>query len=369
MNRSRNLQVLRGVAALLVFVLHSMFIEQKYGRGVQVIGAVGWLGSIAVDLFFALSGFIMISITAGRFQNRAYAVRFGLERIFRVYPTYWVISLPVLVLYLLRPDMVNSAQGGKVNLLESFLLLPQSILPLLAVGWTLVHEMYFYLVFALAVGLLPERWRLHLLIFWGGAILVSGLFRNPDEGSVWLQLIADPLTLDFIAGGLVALWSPSFVKNRVEWGWGLIFFGLALFVLLLWLVPIDLSAVFFDRWWRVGVCAVPCALIILGSVLIEQWRSQVSWLKGVFERLGDLSYSFYLLHLLVLSAAGKVWLIFIPSAPWSAFLVYVVTFVFCVVFANLSYRYIEMPTLSMGRKIAAAVERRLSGGYFAASRA
>ena len=192
MKRSDNLQVLRGVAALLVFALHAMLIEQKVGRGLVLIGPAGWIGSVAVDLFFALSGFIMISITTGRFQNRPYAARFWLERFFRVYPTYWAVSLPLLVVYLVKPGIVNASQGGQVNLLASFMLWPQTILPLLSVGWTLVHEMYFYLVFTVAVAVLPERWRAHLLVVW--ALLVVGLGRglSPQIQLAWLALVLIP---------------------------------------------------------------------------------------------------------------------------------------------------------------------------------
>lgn len=360
MKRSDNLQVLRGVAALLVFGLHAMLIENKVGRGVVLIGPAGWIGSVAVDLFFALSGFIMISITTGRFQNRAYAARFWLERFFRVYPTYWAVSLPLLVVYLVKPGIVNTSQGGQVDLLASFLLLPQTILPLLSVGWTLVHEMYFYLVFTVAVAVLPERWRAHLLLVW--ALVVVGLghgLQSPTQPA-WLALVLDPLTLDFIAGGLAALMAPRLQQTGAGLGRSLMLMGVLGFAFMLWVVPQTLDTIFLNRWLRVMVCAVPCSLLILGAVLSDRSGLHMPKLKRVFMKIGDVSYSFYLVHLLVLSVAGKVWMAWAPATAPVAALVYGLSLACCLSLAHLSQRWIERPTLNLGRRWAATLERRWS---------
>lgn len=360
MRRSDNLQVLRGVAAMLVFGLHTMLIEQKAGRGVVLIGHAGWLGSVAVDLFFALSGFIMISITTGRFQNRAYAVRFWLERFFRVYPTYWAVSLPLLVVYLVMPGVVNSSQGGQVNVLASFLLLPQTILPLLSVGWTLVHEMYFYLVFTVAVAFLPERWRVHMLMLWALAVMGLGYGLQSPTNPAWLTLVLDPLTLDFIAGGLAALMVPRLYDAGPWLGRALVLAGVLGFAFMVWCVPPALDEIFLNRWWRVLVCAIPCSLLILGAVLSDKQQQPMPWIKRPLLKLGDVSYSFYLVHLLVLSVAGKLWLAWGPATVSAAALVYGLSLLCCLGLAHFGQRFVEQPTLNLGRRWAAAIEQRLS---------
>lgn len=357
MKHSQNLQILRGVAALLVFGLHSMLIEQKYGRGVQLIGHIGWVGSVAVDLFFALSGFIMIRITTGRFQSRPYAARFWVERFFRVYPAYWVVSLPVLFIYLFNPGLVNATQGGNVNVLASFLLLPQAILPLLSVGWTLVHEIYFYLVFTLAVAFLPERWRGHLLVAWAFGVVTVGMGVRTDTSPAWLVLVVDPLTLDFIAGGLAALTVPRLASQGARLGVALMWLGVISFAFLLWILPFTIDAIFLHRGWRVLVCAVPCSLLILGAVLSDQSRSNRSWLKRSLSSIGNLSYSFYLVHLLILSLAGKLWLAWGAASKPSAAMVYLAALMVSLAVAHCGQRYIEQPTLRLGRRWAAALER------------
>jgi exopolysaccharide production protein ExoZ len=74
------------------------------------------------------------------------------RRATRIYPTYRLVSLAVLVA-IVAPTVVNSSIQVPISLWRSFLLIPDRTLPLLAVGRTLVHEMCFYLVFAIFLAL------------------------------------------------------------------------------------------------------------------------------------------------------------------------------------------------------------------------
>jgi peptidoglycan/LPS O-acetylase OafA/YrhL len=351
LTRNDNLQALRGIAAALVFVLHAMLIEQKYGQGAVLIGRAGWLGSVAVDLFFAISGFIMVAITRDRFGAPREAGRFLLERVFRIYPAYWCVSAAVLVVYLLRPGLVNASQGGQVDVLASLLLLPQAMLPLLSVGWTLVHEMYFYLVFAALITLLPRgagrRAGLPLaLAAWAVAVLL-GQAAGAAQAHPAVRLAADPLTLNFIAGAAAALLWPHV---RPAWGPALVLAGLVAFALGLAWVPASLEQVFFDRPWRAAVCALPCALVTLGAVAGNgrgPWLGRRAWV-----RLGDVSYSFYLVHLLVLSLAGKLWSALLPPTAAAAALLFGLSFAACLLLSHLGWRWVEQPTQRWGKRLA-----------------
>ena len=130
-NRTRdkieNIQALRGVAILLVVFAHVMAIEQKYGRGDGILPHFFALGVSGVDLFFVMSGFVVVTVTRHCFQQPIAVGHFFYNRVSRVYPLYWLYSLVVLGVYLLRPEMVNAAQGHRVNILESFMLLPQDL--------------------------------------------------------------------------------------------------------------------------------------------------------------------------------------------------------------------------------------------------
>ncbi|MEA2116633.1 MAG: acyltransferase, partial [Thermodesulfobacteriota bacterium] len=136
-NRIKNIQALRGVAVLLVVFFHMVTIEKKYGGTNTLLSDYFQFGMFGVDLFFVISGFVMVTVSRGKFQQPRQAATFLYHRISRIYPMYWFYSLLVLAVFLLQPSFVNSSQFGQVNILASFLLLPQKHLPLLMVGWTL----------------------------------------------------------------------------------------------------------------------------------------------------------------------------------------------------------------------------------------
>ena len=149
MIKIQNIQALRGIAVLSVVFFHLLTIEQKYGGSKTILPDLLQFGMFGVDLFFVISGFVMVTVTRGKFQILKQASRFIYHRAARIYPTYWVYSILVLIVFLLQPSWVNNSQGNQANILASFLLFPSQTLPLVMVGWTLIHEIYFYLVFIL----------------------------------------------------------------------------------------------------------------------------------------------------------------------------------------------------------------------------
>ena len=116
-------------------------------------------------------------------------------------------SLLALAVFLVQPSWVNSTQGNQVNLLASFLLLPSDKLPLVQVGWTLIHEMYFYLAYFSIMLLLPERALASALAAWGAGVVLLNLTVSP--GNPALALVSHPLTCDFLGGCLVAVMFSS----------------------------------------------------------------------------------------------------------------------------------------------------------------
>ena len=134
----RNVQALRGVAVLLVVAAHLCIVEGRFA-GDGMLPQSGEIGFVGVDLFFVISGFVMVTVTRGRFGRWRQVGRFLYHRATRIYPLYWVVSTAVLCALLVRPEWINASQGGQVDIFRSFALLPQPGLPLLAVGWTLIH--------------------------------------------------------------------------------------------------------------------------------------------------------------------------------------------------------------------------------------
>src|ERR1700737_3097284 len=84
-----NIQALRAVAALIVVVFHLSYIESKYFPSHFVPAILGNCGMAGVDLFFVISGFVMMTVSSGHFGRSGAASDFLLRRAVRIYPVYW----------------------------------------------------------------------------------------------------------------------------------------------------------------------------------------------------------------------------------------------------------------------------------------
>ena len=135
-----NLQILRGIAAVGVVFYHTAFL---------LPGNVHTDFS-GVSIFFVISGFIMCFIT------RQSAEDFLPKRIIRIVPMYWLCTIAFVVINhrlfkLFKPSTWTTDTTLAIDIPQSLLFLPSEKAPLLGVGWTLNFEIYFYLVFAVAL--------------------------------------------------------------------------------------------------------------------------------------------------------------------------------------------------------------------------
>jgi peptidoglycan/LPS O-acetylase OafA/YrhL len=332
-----SIQALRAVAVVLVLFSHITQMEWRHGRPETFLPQFLSQGTGGVDLFFVISGFVMVLVSSGRFQQPGGYWQFLYRRAVRIYPIYWVFSAVVLVVYFLRPGWVNSSQSGAVDFLASFLLLPQEIHPLLGQGWTLEHEVYFYLVFAFAL-LLPERWLSRFLLGWA---LVVALGWNlltldwPALNNNWARHVANPLTMEFIFGALAALYP---LRLGREGGKYCVLAGVLLLT-----AGVATINYMYEPGLRLITRGVPVALIVWGAVAWERrggFRAP-RWLLVV----GDASYSIYLSHMLVLSGVGRLWTPIRQSGIWDNALAVFLMAVGSVALGFASYTWVETPLL------------------------
>lgn len=340
--RLRNVQALRAVAALAVVLAHlggTTGIEDTW-----LAGDYGWLrplhlpGNAGVDLFFVISGLIMV-VTAGRMApGVGSAGTFLYRRTTRIYPAYWAATLPVLALFLVAPQMVNSSSSAPPRILESLLLLPQPGLPLLLVGWTLTFELYFYLVFSLAL-LLPPRRRALLLGAWG-VVIVTLAFAFPTTTQPWLALVSAPLSLEFLFGAVVG-W--LILRHRFVSPVAVTVVGGAAAAAAIWWGGDAVGG----GWYRAVVVGGLLAVFVYGVVGLEATDRLVAprWLQA----LGDASYSLYLWHVLILAAMGRFLLSRLPDNAVVHALALVFTLAVVVAGSLVAYRLIERPLLRLFR--------------------
>lgn len=339
------IQLLRAIAACGVVTCHLSGYETKYVAG-PAVSSDAWLyGMSGVDLYFVISGFIITTMCAGRFGLPGEASRFLLQRATRIYPAYWVWSLAVLAVFLVRPGMVNSSHG-EPDVLRSFLLLPQENLPLLLVAWTLVYEMFFYLLFSCALRWMREANLSRILAVWGVVVVAGNLLLQPSQEQPVLSLVFSPLLLEFMLGCCVAL-HVGRLGRRVSIATlvvGMLGFGAGLGAL------ITTEQEFPLGWGRVLVFGTASALIVAGLVGME--RNGHRRVPRPLVALGDASYSLYLCHVPVIAVAGLAWQTLIAaSAPEAHAAALLWGFAAALAAGILSYHLIEVPLLRVSRRL------------------
>ncbi|MFA6111664.1 MAG: acyltransferase [Candidatus Latescibacterota bacterium] len=362
-----NVQALRGVAVLLVVFFHLHGLESTFVEGVRLLPDLCRIGRGGVDLFFVISGLVMVvSTRRGRSGRPGEPGRFLLRRGLRIYPLYWFYSILSLSVFLLPAGSVG-ATWNEVDLLPSFLLWPQEKPPLLGVGWTLWHELYFYAVFALLL-IGGQAGLARRIILWAGLVVAGGWaywrWLNPPAVSL-LRIATDPMTLEFAAGALIG-WRLVQGGGR-RGGWPVLLGGVTLWAGAAVFLPEGLTGNVPDRWQRVFLLGIPAALLVYGAAALEADRSWLlpRWLVWT----GQASYSIYLSHILVLAVGRRLWFAVVERGHLAADgwldgldnLLALALFLGAVLaVGTMSYRLLEAPLMRTVRARLASLRSSLS---------
>ena len=332
---------------MFVVAFHSLFINAKYVSGDSILPDIFVFGQTGVDLFFVISGFVMIVAFHDRLGDRGQVAGFLKGRFFRIYPTYWVYCAALAAVYLVKPGLINASANGNVDLATSFLLLPDDSLPLLMVAWSLVHEVWFYLVFA-CILLLPASWCARAFALWFLAVAAAAVLL-PIPVNPYLRIAAHPFTLEFIMGAFAGMAYLQVKERSLSTS---IISAAGLFVGMIGLAysirtdVVDgsdvISSISLERAFAVGGSY---ALVLLAVALFE--RSQGWRMPKPLTFIGDISYSLYLSHILTLSLFGRVWSTVGTSGnPLVAAIVFwIAASAAVIVVAYLSYRLVERPIM------------------------
>ena len=282
----QSIQALRGLAALLVLIFHIHELE-VLAIADNSLTERAWVGGLftngyaGVDLFFVISGFIMVFVTRNTLPGPKQAAEFLFARVTRIYPVWWAFA-GCMTIYMLAAYGLSGQSAGSQKasfgqpalpfLVKSFLLVPQPAFPILNVGWTLVHEVYFYAVFTLFL-LLPKKW-LPLLIGGWAALVTAGALMGLSAPLAmnWLNLAVHPMTLEFILGAVAGL---AITKGLI-WRSGTLTL-LATLWLLGALCYQGQETAFQLEWGRVLWYGLPAALLIYAVAGLDM-HERHAWL-------------------------------------------------------------------------------------------
>jgi exopolysaccharide production protein ExoZ len=283
-------QILRAIAALSVVLGHL--------PSSPVITPAFRYGAVGVDLFFVISGFIMVHASSRLFGRPDGPRIFLARRIARIVPIYWAMTLLHIAV------MYGFGYGRLIELdrvICSFAFFPLAFggLPINGVGWTLNFEMFFYVVFA---GTLFAGRRTAVAIIAVAFTSLAVLGRTVDL-PLPFRFWCNPIIMEFVLGAVLALaYEEGLRLPRAVCG-SLVLTGGLLFVLS------DLQGYYTGAlddpaFPRALAWGVPALLIVAGTVLPAR-TSAPSRAVLALGLIGDASYCIYLFAPIATGVIGE----------------------------------------------------------------
>jgi peptidoglycan/LPS O-acetylase OafA/YrhL len=277
------LDLLRFIAAAAVLAYHFTGFggggpwPQAARKVFPGVGSVTGFGYLGVDLFFMISGFVILMSVWGRGTGE-----FAVSRIVRLMPAYWVSVLLGAAIF-----AVFGLGNGRPGLVIPNLTMLQGGLGVRNVDpvyWTLWVELHFYALIAVlaAVGVTYRN-----CVIFMAAWLFIGLYADEGDNKL-LQVLFVPTWNCYFISGMALFLIYRFGPNLLLWG----------FVAVGWLMAL--------RWgvWRAGgifheATDGPALVLITGIfvVMVLVAVRRLGWLRWRgLTVLGGLTYPLYLVH-------------------------------------------------------------------------
>jgi exopolysaccharide production protein ExoZ len=338
------IQLLRAVAATAVVAFHVRYDIVNNVSPPGSLPASFDRGAAGVDLFFVISGFVMVYASESLFARPHASATFLARRIARIVPLYWVMTSAMLAYVAVRG--FGPSDASPMQALASYFFIPYwrpsgVIDPLYGIGWTLNYEMFFYVVFAAVLWARREVAVAGIAVAFAAFVL---LVANTDYFPRQVVYLADPLILEFVFGMGIAIVYRAGVKLSPAASMVLIAAAIA-----------EVAWPLFDlpRWIGWGV---PAAQIVAAVVL----SGRSFPLPFAFEALGDVSYALYLIHPALISVArifSSKGYVTPAAAPWLHLAGYLVI---CVCASLMVHRLLEKPmTRALRRALSIQAPRLL----------
>jgi peptidoglycan/LPS O-acetylase OafA/YrhL len=321
------LQSVRGIAAIAVAAYHLTF--SMPGKPLEWLTQRGYLG---VDLFFVLSGFIILHVHAADVGVPSAWSSYIRKRIARVYPLYWAVTIAMIAGGVIGAGHKRIPTAWVDWITTLSLIRFSDYLAPLPPAWTLYHEIAFYLIFSILV--VNRRIGMAFFVIWASLILL--LFSYPDhDHPTFLGTFLGAYNLNFIFGMSAYLACDRLAPRAAK---GILVLGVLAFFVLAYA---DVSG-YWTNALRPGY-GVSLAAMLAGAVRLEKLSNGLR--LGVLVFLGDASYSIYLMHESLESRCQK-WITQLVGTHAPVSLTYSIILVTAVLVACVLHQVVEKPLLS-----------------------
>lgn len=334
----RTLTSLRIFFALMVFAAHCYVLDSSFDAHIFKEGFVG------VSFFFVLSGFII----AYNYQEKLLAKTttkrtFWVARIARIYPLH-LLTLFIAASIGGYVQYTDTADWLKHFIASTFLLQPffpsaDYFFSFNSPSWSLGCEQLFYFCFPLIIPFLNSKRKLVITLVVCLLLMLTGMFLTPEE-QIKAYWYVNPITRlpDFLVGVLLFQFYRALSGRELSYSKGtLLEAGTIALFLLFYLAAADIPKVYRYScyYW------LPVSLLILVFALQKGGISRLLSNRYLFIG-GEISYSFYLIHLFIILTYSKMAALYQWPTQWMIS----VPIIFCitVLLSLLSYYYFEKPT-------------------------
>ena len=316
---SANLDVLRAIAVLMVFLHH--ILEYGYFSERRVSG----LGQFGVLIFFVHTSLVLMM----SMERNSGALNFYIRRFFRIYPLSMLVVGLVTVMHIPSNPAREYASLGTYNLLSNFALTmnlthsPMALAPL----WSLPIEVQMYvllpLLFLVARTAHPVR---NLILLWA-ALVPLGWYQPFMTGPHNLLRFAPCFVPGIIAYALLGRWKP-----KLPW--------------FVWPVFVLAAYAAYQLFDPRGLGWAECLALGLGVPFFKE--VQLRWVRWVAGAIAKYSYGIYLFHLIAIYycfvwMTGPTWWRIVCSIAITA------------VASVGSYHLLEEPLVEYGRRLGHAL--------------
>jgi peptidoglycan/LPS O-acetylase OafA/YrhL len=339
---------LRAIAAVAVMLFH--FFNQWVSPLHDSLAAILPSGiqfllrhaDVGVDVFFVVSGFVIAHSLFGVKITPKYAGRFIFRRSLRLDPPYWVaiafsLALPCIVIPKFAPTLMSRV-GGTSGVLVNMFYLPDLLWKprIVGVAWTLCLEVQFYLAFlcALAISDALKSW-------------VPANIRR-------LRNILTTIGFASLLGYSVYRWFDS-GENDFAGRWFMFFTGVLAYWTLQGLVKPGLFYCYIATIFVLSVARhepQSATTIIASSVIYiaALTGGLKAWLSGpVFQYLGRISYSLYLMHMTIGIAVIHLVMHFGNGSTAAVVAAFAAAIGVSILSADLLYRFVESPAMRLSK--------------------
>ncbi len=388
--RYNELDSLRGLASLSVVFHHcllsfgafyTVYHHQAVTNMVAKVLAFSplhlfWAGHEAVILFFVLSGFVLALPFVATNKAKSYS-NYIIKRLCRIYLPYaFAICLSIIMYSILNSSHTDHLSSWFNNMWTQRITFKELISFIFMTGygtsrldtatWSLVHELRISFFFPLIM-LLIIKWKFNKIFFISlisYILLISIFFLTTHKFEIHIVFSLIKSARDtiyytgfFIMGALIAKYKEQLraVYIKLSFTSKVILFGISLMLYIIeWLIP-GLGTIKFDSNplsemlmttfidWCIASSVLITIVFALNSVKLK-----VVLGKGILIYLGQISYSLYLIHPIIL-------LIFVHFARGSnaVYLIVICVPILALLSAHIMHKFVEIPSIKIGKRLVA----------------